>query len=122
MQNIRFRTKIRILVYALLAAAVAVGVVGFGRLNDADTDVLYAQSHWLPSVVVLAKVRGQIQIVRHALTRHILASNAAEMDRWEQVVRSAQEDIRTTTSSSPRGRMSGSRRRSPTPCPSSSRR
>src|SRR5262245_34482870 len=96
MQNIRFRAKIRIFTYTLLATFVVVGAVSFGRMAETDAEMTGIQENWMPSVVALARLRGRIQVLRHAVARHVMSTGDA--DRWDQTIRSTQEEIRASWS------------------------
>jgi len=89
MQNIRFRTKIRILVYTMLAVVGAVMAFGLNRMAEIDGRADDVRTIWMPSINALSKVRGQLSEVRFAVARHTMATYEAEMGRWEESARKA---------------------------------
>jgi methyl-accepting chemotaxis protein len=93
MHNIRLRTKIRILVYTMLAVIVGVTAFGFTRMADADRLAEDVRGDWLPSIDDLAQVSRKMSVIRSALVKHTMAMTDAEMGRWEELLRSAGADM-----------------------------
>ena len=93
MHNIRFRTKLRLLVYTILAVVAGVTAFGFTRMAETDRLVEDVRGDWLPSIDALSKVSRQMSVVRSALVKHVMAMTDAEMGRWEESLRNAGADI-----------------------------
>jgi methyl-accepting chemotaxis protein len=84
--TLSIRTKITIVVSALLIAMTGMGLLAVRNMQAINANAMEIQTHWLPSVRVLGDLRAGIVTYRNMIREHMLGETLEEKDASEKIL------------------------------------